>query len=87
MLIARQLRMVRLELFPSNSANTSPANINQRVEIFDQYSRVLKYAGVQFSGATFNFDNCVPSANLPMDASANVLSVEVLTVTRIVHRM
>jgi hypothetical protein len=42
---------------------------------------VLKYAGVQFSGATSNFDNYVPSANLPLGASANVLSVGNLTVT------
>lgn len=65
----------------ANPANTSPANISYRVEIFDQYSRVLKYAGVQFTGATFNFDNYVPSADLPLGASANVLSVGNLTVT------
>ena len=65
----------------ANPANTSPANINYRIEVFDQYSRVLKYSGVQFSGATFNLDNYVPSANLPLGSSVNVLSVGNLTVT------
>ena len=65
----------------ANPANTAPANISYRVEIFDQYARVLKYAGVQFTGAAFNFDDYVPSANLPLGASANVLSVGSLTIT------
>lgn len=65
----------------ANPANTSPANIEYRIEVFDQYTRVLKYAGVQFSGATFNLDNYVPSANLPLGTSVNVLSVGNLTVT------
>lgn len=65
----------------ANPANTSPANIEYRVEVFDAYSRVLKYSGVQFSGATFNFDNYIPSANLPLGTSVNTLSVGSLTVT------
>jgi hypothetical protein len=65
----------------ANPANTSPENIQYRIEVFDQYTRVLKYAGVQFSGATFNLDNYVPSANLPLGASVNTLSVGNLTVT------
>src|SRR5438270_11900580 len=31
----------------ANPANTSPANISYRMEVFDQYARVLKYSGVQ----------------------------------------
>jgi hypothetical protein len=65
----------------ANPANTSPANIAYRIEVFDQYTRVLKYAGVQFSGATFNLDNYVPAANLPLGASVNTLSVGNLTIT------
>lgn len=65
----------------ANPANTSPANIQYRIEVFDQYTRVLKYAGVQFTGPTFNLDNYVPSANLPLGTSVNVLSVGNLTVT------
>jgi hypothetical protein len=65
----------------ANPANTAPANVSYRVEIFDPYARVLKYAGVQFTGAAFNFDDYVPSANLPLGASANVLSVGSLTIT------
>jgi hypothetical protein len=65
----------------ANPANTSPANISYRVEVFDSYARVLKYSGVQFTGATFNLDNYIPSANLPLGSSLNVLSVGSLTVT------
>lgn len=65
----------------ANPANTAPANINYRVELFDQYNRLQKWSGVQFSGAIFNFDNYVPSANLPLGTSANVATIGDLTVT------
>jgi hypothetical protein len=65
----------------ANPANTAPANIGYRVELFDQYNRLQKWANVQFTGASFNFDNYVPSANLPLGTSANVVTIGNLTVT------
>lgn len=65
----------------ANPANTAPANISYRVELFDQYNRLQKWPNVQFTGATFNFDNYVPSANLPLGTSANVVTIGNLTVT------
>ncbi|MBV9075651.1 MAG: hypothetical protein JOZ10_18665 [Acidobacteria bacterium] len=65
----------------ANPANTAPANISYRVELFDQYNRIQKWSGVQFTGTSFNFDNYVPSANLPLGTSTNFATVGNLTVT------
>src|SRR5206468_12995385 len=66
-----------------NPSTTAPANICYRVTATDSSTgqTVLRYSCVQFTGTTFNFDAYVPGFNLPLGASAAILSVGSLTVT------
>jgi hypothetical protein len=64
-----------------NPALTAPANINYRVTVSDNIRVLLTYTGVQFTGATFNFDNYIPSAGFPVGVSADTLTIRQLNVT------